>query len=184
MKSKGKSTLLLNASYEPLSVVSAQRAITLIVQGRAVSLDNSPYSFGSESLNIDVPYVARLNNFVKRSSSVKAPRFSRRGVLIRDNNLCVYCGAHATTIDHVLPRASGGISTYENCVAACINCNRKKGHRLLKDLGWSLKTFPVVPSMYENFLNKARNDENVFSAWSEYIYMYDPALKKRKLLTP
>jgi 5-methylcytosine-specific restriction endonuclease McrA len=177
MKGQGKSTLLLNASYEPLSVVSAQRAVTLIIQGKAVSLDDSPASFGSATTSINVPYVAKLNKFVHKSKRLKPPKFSRRGVLVRDNNTCVYCGEFADTIDHVMPRAKGGLSTYENCVAACRRCNSKKTDKTLKELGWALNMNPSVPSLYENLLNKSRSNEQIFASWSEYIFMYDPNLK-------
>lgn len=175
-----KSTLLLNASYEPLSVVSAQRAVTLIIQEKAISLDDSPANFTTASgKEFAVPYVARLNKFVKRGTSLKAPRFSRRGVLIRDGHSCAYCGKYADTIDHVIPRAAGGRSTYENCVAACTHCNRKKSNKFLHDLGWSLNFKPTAPSLYENLLNKARSNEEAFEYWSQYIFMYDPSLAKK-----
>lgn len=170
-----KSTLLLNASYEPLSVVSAQRAVTLIVQNKAMSLDDSPFSFGATSISIPVPYVVRLNKFVKRGKGLKAPRFSRRGVLVRDNHSCAYCGGHADTIDHVIPRDAGGTSTYENCVAACFPCNSKKANRFLKDLGWSLPFVPKAPSLYEHLLNKTQSNPKA----KEYILMYAPSLKDK-----
>jgi 5-methylcytosine-specific restriction endonuclease McrA len=173
-----KSTLLLNASYEPLSVVSARRAVALIIKEKAVSLDDSPAIFESAYASINIPYVARLNRFVKKSSSVRTPRFSRRGVLVRDNHTCAYCGKYADTIDHVLPRHAGGTSTYENCVASCLSCNGKKSNKLLHDIGWSLKFKPSAPTLSENLLGKAKAHEELFEYWSEYIYMYDPSLKK------
>jgi len=176
-----KSTLLLDVSYEPLSVVSAQRAVTLIIQDKAVSLDDSPATFESANRSIAIPYVALLTHKAARKhTAIKPPRFSRRGVLIRDSNTCVYCGKYADTIDHVIPRAAGGGSTYENCVASCGTCNRKKSDKFLEDLGWSLKKKPTVPSVYENLLNKSRSSEETFGSWSEYIFNYDPALRKRE----
>lgn len=176
-----KSTLLLNASYEPLSVVSAQKAIGLIIKGKAVSLDDSPVTFESAYASINLPYVARLTKFVRKSQNIKAPRFSRRGVLVRDNHTCAYCGKYADTIDHVLPRHAGGTSTYENCVASCKRCNGEKSNKLLHEIGWSLKFKPAAPTLSENLLGKAKANKELFVYWSEYIYMYDPSLKKENV---
>ena len=63
----------------------------------------------------------------------------------RDNYKCAYCGRHAETIDHVLPRSRGGQHTWENCVASCTICNHRKADRLLDELGWTLPVAPVVP---------------------------------------
>lgn len=178
-----KSTLLLDVSYEPLSVVSAQRAVTLMIQEKAVSLDDSPASFESANRSIAIPYVALLTHGVNRKrKNIKSPKFSRRGVLTRDNNTCVYCGKYADTIDHVIPRAAGGGSTYQNCVASCGTCNRKKSDKFLEDLGWSLNMVPTAPSLYETLLNRSRNNEETFASWSEYIFNYDPSLREREKL--
>ena len=176
-----RSTLLLNASFEPLSVISAQRAVTLIVQGKARSIDESPVSFKSAHGSINVPYVAILNRNVKRKANIKPPRFSRRGVLVRDEFTCGYCGKYADTIDHILPSSLGGVSSYANCVAACTTCNRKKSNKTLKEIGWTLHITPTVPSVYENILNKARGNDEVFEIWSKYVGWYTPDRKTIKV---
>ena len=171
-----RSTLLLNASYEPLSVISAQRAVTLIVQGKARVEDESPAVFkAANGETINVPYVAVLNKNIRRKSSLKAPRFSRRGVLVRDNFTCAYCGNYGDTIDHVIPRSMGGGSTYENCVAACGPCNRKKSNKSLREIGWTLNRSSLsAPSLYENILNKAHGNDEVFKVWNKYVEYYIP----------
>jgi 5-methylcytosine-specific restriction endonuclease McrA len=176
-----RSTLLLNASYEPLSVVSAQRAVTLVIQGKATVEDASPYFFhASGGLQIEIPYVARLTKEVKRGRNARAPRFSRRGVLIRDNFTCAYCGNYGDTIDHVLPRARGGLSTFDNCVTACKRCNHKKSDKTLAQMGWTIKTKLTHPSPYSNMLNKVRNNDELFDSWIEYISWYDEGAKAEK----
>lgn len=178
-----RSTLLLNVSYEPLSVVSAQRAVTLVVNGRATIEDASPYTIRSAgNTDLVVPYVARLTTNVTRGKHIKPPRFSRRGVLVRDNHVCAYCGKYANTIDHVVPRALGGGSTYENCVAACTRCNQKKASKTLSQMGWTVAHKMVPPTQYFNMLNKARSDDEQYKAWLEYISWYDPSAKKEKAL--
>lgn len=174
-----QSTLVLNASYEPLSIVPATRAVSLLVAHRAESLDDSEVFFASATLSVPVPYVIRLNRYVKKASSAKTAKFSRRGVLVRDGFNCAYCGNLADTIDHVEPRMTGGQSTYENCVAACTPCNRKKGHKTLKDLNWALSFKPKPPTFYATMLGKARNNERQLKAWEYYIVMFQPELAGR-----
>lgn len=171
-----KSTLLLNASYEPLSVISAQRAVTLIVQGKASILDESPAFFNSAHGKINVPYVAILNRQVKQKTHRKPPRFSRRGVLVRDSYTCAYCKKYGDTIDHVVPRSAGGSTTYENCVASCGPCNRKKSNKTLKEIGWTIdQSFSLkAPTVYETLLNKVKNTGEAYATWNKYVQYYVP----------
>ena len=173
-----QSTLVLNASYEPLSIISARRAVMLIVNEKAVALDNSEVLFNSAKRSVPLPFVILLKEMVNKKGAAQSAKFSRRGVMVRDNFSCAYCGRHAETIDHVVPRKDGGKSTYENCVAACTLCNRKKGHKSLKAMNWTLKATPKAPSLYANMLGKARHDESTFQAWSEHIYIWDENLRK------
>ncbi len=172
-----QSTLVLNASYEPLSIISGRRAVMLLVNEKAVALDNSETLMNSANRSVPVPYVILLKEMVSKKGSAQGAKFSRRGVMVRDNFSCVYCGRHAETIDHVVPRKDGGKSTYENCVAACTPCNRKKGHKSLKAMNWSLKTAPKAPSLYANMLGKARHHDETFQAWSEHIFIWDENLR-------
>lgn len=169
-----RSSLLLNASYEPLTVVSARRAVTLILHGKAVIEDASPYSFPTSGDPIIVPYVARLTKQVHRRLDTKPARFSRRGVLVRDRHTCAYCGKYANTIDHVVPRALGGPSTYDNCVAACRDCNHKKGDKTLARLGWKLTyNNPKPLSPYHRILNRTTPNSEVYDLWIKYVSWYD-----------
>jgi 5-methylcytosine-specific restriction endonuclease McrA len=172
-----QATLVLNASYEPLSIVPATRAVSLILAGRAVSVDDSPKTLHSVSQDIQVPYVVRLNRFVRKNAAAKNAKFSRRGVMIRDGFTCVYCDAPAETIDHVIPRTRGGGSTYENCVAACVRCNRKKGHKSLADLNWALPVSPKAPSLFATMLGRVRNNDEQLHIWGQYIVMFQPELQ-------
>jgi 5-methylcytosine-specific restriction endonuclease McrA len=139
--------LLLNATYEPLQLLSARRAVLLLVDGRAeaVSTPADPEVCRSASLTVEIPSVMRLQYVVKLPSRVRVPPLTRRSVLQRDNNLCAYCNAEADTVDHVRPRSRGGKNEWSNVVAACRLCNFKKGDRLLEELGWRLRSDPRAP---------------------------------------
>ena len=171
------STMILNASYEPLSIVSAKRAIGLILSGKAVALDESNKSFRHRSGEINVPYVIKLIYFVQRKPDVKPAKFSKATVLARDNHTCGYCGKKADTVDHIIPKKLGGDNSYENCVAACMRCNSKKADKHLKDVGYELLIKPYTPSRYSNILSRVQHKPDIYSAWSKYVFMYQPQLE-------
>lgn len=137
-------TLVLNAGYEPLAVVTFRRALVLVLTGKAsvVAEGDEPVVGPTEILCR--PSVILLHHYVKipyRNSQV----VTRRGVLRRDNHLCAYCRKPASTIDHVFPRSKGGADTWENLVACCLSCNNAKGNKTLAMLGWKLLTVPKPP---------------------------------------
>lgn len=141
----GSRVLLLNATFEPLTVVTAKRAVVLMLTGKAecvqAALDGF---FHSESLTIPAPSVMRLARYVRVPYRHSVP-MTRAGVLRRDGRRCQYCGRRADTIDHVVPRSRGGTHTWDNCVAACRVCNSRKADRLLGELGWALDSPPAAP---------------------------------------
>ena len=171
-----QSVLVLSASFQPLSIVSAKRAVQLMRENKATALDLSGRLLHSATESIEVPYVVLLTYMVKQGNTTRTG-FSRHGVLVRDNFQCLYCGDSATTIDHVVPRALGGKSTYDNCVAACQPCNSKKANKTLSQMGWNVPERTLVaPSHLANMLTKAK-DESRLNVWKNYIYMYDPRLQ-------
>ncbi|WP_233491180.1 HNH endonuclease [Blastococcus sp. TBT05-19] len=97
-------TLLLNATYEPLCVVSSRRAIVLVLAAKAESVDVTGDVVHAETVSLPVPVVARLTRYVRVPYPVAVP-LSRRAVFTRDAQTCVYCGGSATSIDHVVPRS-------------------------------------------------------------------------------
>ena len=138
-------TLLLNATYEPLCVVSSRRAIVLVLAAKAESVDSAADVVHAETVSLAVPVVARLTRFVRVPYPASVP-LSRRAVFTRDAQTCVYCGGSATSIDHVVPRSRGGTHTWDNVVAACRRCNHTKADRSLAELGWALPHPPRTPS--------------------------------------
>jgi 5-methylcytosine-specific restriction endonuclease McrA len=136
--------LVLNATYEPLCVVPARRAVVLLLAEKADLVHASDRLLHSERLTIQVPSVVRLRYFVKIPFQ-RTAALSRRAVFHRDGGRCQYCGAAADSIDHVIPRSRGGSHTWENVVAACRRCNAHKGDRLLSEIGMRLGTRPRAP---------------------------------------
>ena len=136
--------LVLNATYEPLAVVPARRAIVLVVRDRAETVHAGEHVWHSERTTLPVPSVIRLRRFV-RVPYRRRIALTRRAVFLRDAGECQYCGAAAENLDHVLPRSRGGQHLWENVVAACRSCNARKGDRTPAEAGFSLRTIPGAP---------------------------------------
>jgi 5-methylcytosine-specific restriction endonuclease McrA len=136
--------LVLNATYEPLCVVSVRRAVVLVLKEKAEVVHATDAELHSERRAFAVPSVIRLNYFVKVPFRARAA-LSRRAVFVRDGHRCQYCGAGAENIDHVVPRSRGGEHVWENVVAACRPCNTRKEDRLLHEVGFVLRRKPAAP---------------------------------------
>lgn len=159
-------TLVLNAGYEPLAVVSFKRALVLVMNGKAtvLSQDAEHPVFGSSG-TWQRPSVILLRRYVRVPSGRAVP-VSRRGVLRRDSQRCAYCGGSASTIDHVLPRSRGGADSWENLVACCLRCNNIKGDRTPVEMGWALRTVPRPP---HGTAWLVRGVERAAPQWEEYL---------------
>ena len=159
-------TLVLNAGYEPLAVVSFRRALMLVLNNKASVIKIDPeHPIQTVTATFDRPSVIVLRRYV-RVPYVRRIPVSRRGVLRRDGYRCAYCPASATTIDHVVPRSRGGQDAWDNLVACCFRCNNAKGDRLLRDLGWSLRTVPRMPSGPAWF---AMGIERRMADWDDFL---------------
>ena len=128
---------MLNASYEPLSVVSSRRATCLVLADKADLLEDDGTFLHSESLDVPTPSVIRLRYMVK-VPYVREVALSRRALFARDDHRCQYCGERADSIDHVMPRSRGGQNTWDNVVAACRPCNLVKRDRTPDEAGMTL----------------------------------------------
>jgi len=138
-------TLVLNATYEPLGVVSERRALILVLNQRATTVEDSDTVLRYSGGELTLPAVIKLVKFVRIPYRHAVP-LSRRALFARDGGRCVYCTAPATSIDHVIPRSRGGAHNWENVVSACHKCNHQKADRTLKEIGWKLKTLPREPA--------------------------------------
>lgn len=138
--------LLLNTTFEPLTALPLRRAVVLVVCGKAevVHGDSAGSTLHSATNSVEVPSVIRLSNFVQVPYRGRVP-LSRSALMQRDGHRCVYCGARAETIDHVVPRSRGGGHSWENCVACCTKCNHRKADHTLRELGWWLAETPRAP---------------------------------------
>jgi 5-methylcytosine-specific restriction endonuclease McrA len=137
-------SLVLNATYEPLCVVSSRRALLLVLDGKAELLTGTGRVYRAERLRIDEPSIVRLCYYVKVPYQARVA-LNRRAVFARDGHRCQYCGASAENIDHVIPRSKGGPHTWDNVVAACRPCNTRKRDRMLEESGMKLRRLPSVP---------------------------------------
>jgi len=133
-----RNVLVLNASYEPLSIVSFRRATCLVLDDKAEIIEHDGGVLRSPSLTVPVPSVVRLRYMVRVARRRQAV-LSRRAVFARDDHTCQYCGGPADSIDHVLPRSRGGGHDWENLVAACRRCNLAKRDRTPEEAGMRLR---------------------------------------------
>ncbi|MEA2001809.1 MAG: HNH endonuclease [Actinomycetota bacterium] len=158
--------LVLNASYEPLSVVPVRRAVVLVLHNRADVVASNGKVWRSERIGLASPSVIRLRNFVKVPYARRVP-LNRRAVFMRDTNKCQYCNRPAENIDHVIPKAQGGTHTWENVVASCRRCNTKKGGRTPGQAGLVLRQKPRVPRRHSWVLVAIGTEPD--PAWVEYL---------------
>ncbi len=157
--------LVLNATYEPLCVVSDRRAVVLVLAAKAVPVEVDGQVLHSERCAIAVPLVLRLTRHVKVPYLGSVP-LTRRAVFVRDGGRCVYCDAPATSLDHVVPKSRGGAHAWENVVSCCRRCNHVKGDRGITDLGWRLRRPPRAPhGPAWRILGSGRTDP----AWQPYL---------------
>ena len=157
--------LVLNATYEPLCVVSIRRAVVLVLGEKAEVVEATGARLHSERLSVPVPSVVRLTTYVRVPVRRRAP-LNRRSVFARDGGRCQYCAGPAESIDHVVPRSRGGQHVWENVVAACRACNSRKRDRLLSETRMALRRHPVVPRQTTWIAVAAGS---VPTAWEPYL---------------
>lgn len=136
--------LVLNATFEPLSVVSWRRAVCLVLGEKAEVVADDGNVIRSERLSVKAPMVIRLRYVVKVPYN-RHTAMSRRAVFARDGHRCGYCGAPADSIDHVVPRSRGGSNVWENVIAACRACNLRKRDRTPEEAGMRMSSVPRAP---------------------------------------
>jgi len=141
----GNRALVLNASYEPIAVVSLHRAVILVLAEKADIVAADPDAvLRSLTVCLPKPTVIRLAHYV-RIPYRRTAALSRAAILRRDNHTCQYCGSRADTIDHVLPRSRGGASSWRNLTSACRDCNGRKANRTPAEAGMRLRVTPIAP---------------------------------------
>src|SRR4029079_18573408 len=142
--------LVLNASYEPINVCAARRAIVLVLKGVAMTEEENGHFLHAARLAIRVPSVIRLLEYRRIPHQTRA--LSRKNILMRDRYTCQYClrilPSAELTLDHVIPRSRSGESAWENLVACCHPCNNRKGSRTPDEAGMKLTRQPRPFSLH------------------------------------
>jgi 5-methylcytosine-specific restriction endonuclease McrA len=162
-----ESVLVLNANFEPLNVCDTRRALGLIISGKAEMVANGRGYIHTARLSYPRPSVIRLEHMVRRPRP--RVKLTKREVFRRDNYTCQYCGRQTAhlTIDHVTPRHRGGQHRWDNLVAACPNCNRRKGGRTVAEANMALRHRPAEPAPTAAYLFGRHVTEN--ADWRKYI---------------
>lgn len=160
-----RDTLVLNRSWIAIATTPVRHALSLVFTGAAQAIQ--PETFETHSfeswVNLPIPegepsvstvnMILRVPEVIVLRHYSGVPRqvlpFTRRNLVRRDESTCQYCGrrpgANELSIDHVMPRSRGGETSWENCVLACVHCNRRKGSKLVHDAGMRLLTRPNAP---------------------------------------
>jgi 5-methylcytosine-specific restriction endonuclease McrA len=164
--------LVLNASYEPINICGARRALVLVLKGVARTEEEEGAILHAARMRIPMPSVIRLLEYRRIPHQTRA--LSRKNILLRDRNSCQYCGivlaSAELTLDHVIPRSRGGLSTWENLVACCHACNRKKGNHLIHELtGMKLLREPRAFSLHTS-RHIMRMIGHSDQKWRKYLY--------------
>jgi 5-methylcytosine-specific restriction endonuclease McrA len=159
--------LVLNATYEPVNVCTVRRAVVLLLKEKAEVVEHAERELHSASTTMSRPVVIRLVSYVRIPRDCHRRKITRRAVFARDDWTCQYCGARTQlTVDHVVPRSKGGLSTWDNIVASCAPCNRRKGDSLPRQAGMHLNKPPRTPSPHV-FIRVA--SPTIPAAWHRYL---------------
>ncbi len=166
--------LVLNASYEPINVCTVRRAAVLLLKQRAELLERSDELLHAERFQMERPVVIRLLSYVRIPRDVHRRKITRKAVLARDSWTCQYCGSTRSglTVDHVIPRSRGGLSVWDNIVAACAPCNRRKGNRLPAEIEMHPASLPKPPGPTV-FIRIAA--PRIPASWEPYLAFGAPA---------
>lgn len=169
-------TLLLNAGFEPLRIVSWQRAFVLIFQGKVEILEEYGAFVNTVSRQYRVPAVIRLRRWINTKRQGPIIRFSRANLYARDEYRCQYCykkfPEKELTLDHVLAVVRGGKKTWENIVTACIRCNQKKGDRLPHEAGMTLLNHPKIPNWLPGLVGSVKTT-SAPEIWGPYLALFE-----------
>jgi 5-methylcytosine-specific restriction endonuclease McrA len=159
--------LVLNATYEPINVCTVRRAVVLLLKDKAEMIERAEWELHSATSTMARPMVIRLVSYVRIPRDTHRRKITRRAVFARDDWTCQYCGSRSNlTVDHVVPRSKGGPSSWENIVASCAPCNRRKGNSLPRQVGMHLSREPRTPNP-NVFIQVA--SPTIPAAWRVYL---------------
>ena len=163
-----RSVLVLNTNYAPMDICTAKRAICLYYNEKVDILESYKEDVHSPSITLSLPSIVRLKDYVKHNQMDVI--LTRRNLLVRDNYECQYCGSKKSplTMDHVNPKKQGGKDSWENLVAACQTCNRKKGNRTPDEAKMPLKRIPRKPNKIHYFQQFISTHQG---SWKPYLFL-------------
>ena len=177
--------LVLNRSWVPINTTTVRHAITLVVKEAALVIEPETYQLHTfeswaELESDGAPCIRSVHSSIRVPEIIvltqydRIPRkevpFTRRNLYRRDDHRCQYCGQRkagdALSIDHVIPRSKGGSTSWENCVLACVDCNKRKGNRTPEECGMRLRTQPVRPhwQMIRRFPERP-----TYKSWEKFL---------------
>ena len=164
-----KKVLLLNSSYEPLSIINSKKALIMLITQKVDYIEKSNYFVHSQDIIFVIPRIVKLKTYIFLQH--RRISLTRKNIFKRDKNKCQYCGKTNAmlTIDHIIPKNKGGNDTWENLVSACKKCNLNKGNTLLKDTNMSLIQKPKKPHYL--FYMQDYVDNKEYKSWKPYLYM-------------
>lgn len=162
--------LLLNYSFEPLKIISWNKALTLFFRRKADVIEEyANRVIRSSAHEFQMPSVIRLNRYVHVQKYSKL-RLSKENIFFRDSYVCAYCKRHFKkkdlTLDHIVPLSRGGVKSWENLITACKKCNNTKGNQIPIDSSVSSKAFE--PSI-QSFMHIRMNAQTVPKEWKLYL---------------
>jgi 5-methylcytosine-specific restriction endonuclease McrA len=178
-------TLMLNRHWQPVGVAPVWRSLTMLWNesarvvdpddfrlytwhdwSRLVPAEGEPF-VQAVRMRLRVPEVLSLTNYDRPAHLYV--NFNRRNLFKRDHATCQYCGARPVlselTIDHVIPRSLGGVSSWENCVLACVSCNVRKANRTPDEARMKLRRHPARPAWRPLYASHPVRIES----WSKFL---------------
>ena len=165
--------LVLNATFEPINVCTVRRATCLLLKEKAEVLEQGAHDLHWARGSLRRPMVIRLTTYVRVPRDTHKRKITRRAVFARDEWECQYCGARTSlTVDHVIPRSKGGGSSWENIVASCAPCNRRKGDRLPNQVNMHPRRVPRMPNP-QIFIQLA--SPTIPAPWRQYLAFAEAA---------
>lgn len=176
MASFAKKVLVLDSRFEPVKIVSMHVGFVLVYSNRAESVVDSQRSIQGVNQSWTVPWIIRLRGCRPKIRRLNGPRFSRQNIYLRDGFRCQYChwtgSVNFLTLDHLLPTAKGGKTTWDNIVTACKPCNMKKGSKTIEELGIHMQRPPKKPDIHPSLLFPIRyglTPKNTPEVWHPYL---------------
>lgn len=143
-----RKTLLLSASYEALSFINEKKVFKFLFKDKVDVISTWEEVMDWGQSKVKFPSILKLKSNIKRNFIIV--NFSRKSLIKRDKSTCQYCGkvltASQITVDHIIPKAQGGGTSFINCVICCQTCNFNKADKTPEQAGMKLIRRPVHPS--------------------------------------